>query len=260
MTVLRVLTVDDETLALRRLRLLLHGVPLVEHVGEASSCSDAIHAVEKLRPDVLLLDVRMRDGTGFDVLGAISDGPNPPLVIFVTAFDQFAVQAFENAIADYLLKPVERDRLRLALSRARRILRTTENERRVAELQEIVRNLRKASNGDNAAFETEFWLRGPDGQVRLAIDSVECVSSEDDYVAIHTGTTAHLMRTSLRKFETQIEPGVFVRVHRRWLVRKDSIQEIKSRSGKGASVLLRSGRSVPVGRIHLKALRRQLNF
>src|SRR2546423_13401068 len=104
MNILRVLTVDDEVLALRRLRLLLQATPHVELVGEASSCREAIGFIDKLRPDVVLLDIRMRDGDGFDVLEWISGRPNPPAVIFVTAFDHYAVRAFEESVVDYLLK------------------------------------------------------------------------------------------------------------------------------------------------------------
>ena len=108
---LRVLTVDDELLALRRMKLLLQTIAQAEQVGEASSCGEALSKIDQLRPDVLLLDIKMRDGSGFDVVDAIAQRPNPPAVIFVTAFDQFAARAFDSAAADYLLKPVERERL-----------------------------------------------------------------------------------------------------------------------------------------------------
>jgi len=120
----------------------------------------------------------------------------------------------------------------------------------------VVRNLGAAAAGrGDDPYDTEFWLRGPDGLIRVPLESIECVSSEDDYVAFHTSGGAHLMRVSLRQFESRIEPGHFVRVHRRWLVRKSAIAELKTRTAGGSQVTLRSGRKMPVGRVFLKRLR-----
>src|SRR5437899_9024894 len=142
MSMFRVLTVDDEALALRRLKLLLQAMPYVEHVGEASSCAEALAEIAALAPDAVLLDIKMRDGDGFEVIEALAERPNPPAVIFVTAFDHFAVRAFENAVVDYLLKPVERERLARALRRASQQLRSIDAAQRLSEMQEVVRNLR----------------------------------------------------------------------------------------------------------------------
>ena len=256
MSVLKVLTVDDEILALKRLKLLLQATPYVEHVGEASSCAEALSEIATLAPDVVLLDIKMRDGDGFDVVEALTERPNPPAIVFVTAFDHYAVRAFESAVADYLLKPVERERLTRALRKVRQEKRSADAEQRLSEMQEIVRNLRSLSAGRHAKpFETEFWLRGSAGLVRVPIDVIDCVSSEDDYVAIHTPGGSHLMRGSIRQFEHRVEPGCFVRVHRRWLVRKNAITELRTPRFGGSEVLLRTGKRLPVGRVYLKHLK-----
>jgi two-component system LytT family response regulator len=256
MSLLRVLTVDDEVLALKRLKLLLQATPYIEHVGEASSCAEALSEIATLAPDVVLLDIKMRDGDGFDVVEALAERPNPPAIIFVTAFDHYAVRAFESAVADYLLKPVERERLTRALRKVRQEMRSADAEQRLSEMQEIVRNLRSLSAGRRAKpFETEFWLRGSAGLVRVPIDVIDCVSSEDDYVAIHTPGGSHLMRGSIRQFEHRVEPGCFVRVHRRWLVRKNAITELRTPRFGGSEVLLRTGKRLPVGRVYLKHLK-----
>ena len=256
MSLLRVLTIDDETLALRRLKLLLQAMPYVEHVGEASSCAEALAEIAALAPDVVLLDIKMRDGDGFEVVEALAERPNPPAVIFITAFDHYAVRAFESAVADYLLKPVERERLARALRRARHQLRAMDAEQRLSEMQEIVRNLRSlGGTAGGQAFETEFWLRGSAGLARVPVDAIDCVSSEDDYVAIHTMSGSHLMRGSIRQFEARVEPGLFVRVHRRWLVRKSAITELRTPRLGSSEVLLRTGKRLPVGRVYLKLLR-----
>ena len=259
MSALRVLTVDDEVLALRRLKLLLQTMPNVEHIGEASGCVDALAMISGRSPDVVLLDIKMRDGSGFEVVEALATRPNPPVVVFVTAFDHFAVRAFETAVADYLLKPVERDRLAKALARAFEQLRAIDAEERIAEMQEIVRNIRSATNrGGAPRFETEFWLRGSAGLVRVPIDAIDCVGREDEYVAIHTAGGSHLMRSSIRQFEKRVDPQLFVRVHRRWLVRRTAIAELRTPRLGRAEVVLRNGKKVPAGRVYLKQLRHSL--
>jgi two-component system LytT family response regulator len=246
-------------LALRRLKLLLQSVPYVDHVGEASSCAEALSTIASLSPDVVLLDIRMRDGDGFEVVEALAERPNPPAIIFVTAFDHYAVRAFESAVIDYLLKPVERERLTRALRRARQQISATSAEQRLGEMQEIVRNLRSlAADRNGSPFETEFWLRGASGLVRVPIEAIDSVSSEDDYVAIHTDRGSHLMRGSIRQFESRVEPGHFVRVHRRWLVRRTAITELRTPRFGGWEVLLRTGKRLPVGRVYLKQLRQSL--
>ncbi len=258
MSPLRILTVDDERLALRRLQLLLSSVSGVHHVGDASGCSEALAKIEGLRPDVVLLDIKMRDGSGFDVVEELSRRPNPPIVVFVTAFDHFAVRAFESTVADYLLKPVEKEGLARALLRARRQLQAADAEQRVGELQEVIRNLRSAFGSSANSFETEFWLRGSGGLVRVPIDTINCVSSEDDYVAIHSDNASHLMRGSLRQFQDRVEPGLFVRVHRRWLVRKTAIGAIRTPRLGTSEIVLNNGKCIPAGRVYLKQLRQIL--
>ena len=217
MNSLRIITVDDERLALRRLKLLLQSIPFAEHIQEANCCAEAIAAIDALSPDVILLDIAMRDGDGFDVIEALSQRPNPPVVIFVTA-----------ATA----------------------------EQRLGEMAEIVRNLRAHTGGHNGTpYDTEFWLRGAGGLLRVPVELIDCVSSEDDYVAVHTPRGSHLMRGSIRQFEGRVEPGQFVRVHRGWLVRRAAINELRTSRFTGSEILLRSGKRVPVGRVYLKLLK-----
>lgn len=260
MTPLRIITVDDEGLALRRLKLLLQSIPQAEHVGEASSCGEAISKIAALGPDLVLLDIKMRDGSGFEVAEAVAKRPNPPAIVFITAFDQFAVQAFECSVVDYLLKPVERERLVQALDRAHHRLKANDAEQRVDELQQIVRNLRAArQEHEELPFETEFWIRSSASLVRVSVDAIDCLSSEDEYVALHTATGSHLMRGSIRQFVGKVEPGLFVRVHRRWLVKRTAIAELCARRLGRTEVVLRNGRRVPAGRVYLKQLRQTIH-
>jgi DNA-binding LytR/AlgR family response regulator len=125
-------------------------------------------------------------------------------------------------------------------------------------MQEIVRNLRSlAGSGGEKPYETEFWLRGSSGVVRVPVDTIECVTSEDDYIAIHTTGGSQLMRGSIRQFEARVEPGLFIRVHRRCLVRRSAITELRTRFG-ASEVLLRTGKRLPVGRVYLKQLKHSM--
>jgi two-component system LytT family response regulator len=259
MTRLRILTVDDEPLALRRLKVLLQRIHQVDHVGQASGCSDALTKIEALQPDVVLLDIKMRDGSGFEVLEVLRRQSNPPNVIFVTAYDQFAVRAFDTQITDYLLKPVERERLLRALGRAEQRLALSDAEQRVEELQQIVRQLRNCPDGSAAtAYQSEFWVKGSGTVVRVSVDSIECVGSEGEYIGIQTPTGKHLLRSSIRQFLEQVEPGIFAQIHRGWVVRQSSITGLCSRGPDGPEVILRSGRRLPAGRVYLRELRRRL--
>ena len=256
MSPLRVLTVDDEQLALRRLKLLLQTMPQLEHVGEASGCGEAMASINRLRPDVVLLDIKMRDGNGLQLVEALAERPHPPAVVLVTAFDQYAVRAFDSAVVDYLLKPIERDRLARAITRVHYYMRSLDAEQRADELQQVLREIRSAPKGDGGpAYETEFWVRNSNGLVRVGVDAIEYVCSADVYVSIHTASGVHLMRGSIRQFEDRVEPGLFVRVHRRWLVKRSAIAELSTSQNGQTEVVLRSGKRLPAGRVHVKRLR-----
>jgi len=254
MNPLRVLAVDDEVLALRRLRLMLQAMPYVEQVGEADGVRDALAKIDQLAPDVLLLDIRMRDGSGFDLVQALARRPASPAIIFVSAFNRFAVRAFETSAVDYLLKPIERDRLGQALQRARERRGEADAVQRVAELLEVIGNLRSADEGDSA-YESEFWVRKGNGFVKVPVDSIEWVGSEDEYVRLNTATDSYLMRGSIRQLEGRLDPARFVRIHRRWLVRKAAIVELRPAGFGRVEAVLRSGRQFRAGRVYGRRLR-----
>ncbi|MEJ0059079.1 MAG: response regulator [Terricaulis sp.] len=156
---LRVLLADDEPLALRRLRLALAAIPDVQVVGSVSDGAQAIDAMRELRPDAVLLDIKMPISDGFEVANAIDDSGGPA-VIFVTAFDSYALRAFETSAVDYLLKPVEFDRLASALERARERRSAQDAGRRAEELATVLDALRReARDREGPRYEREFWIR-----------------------------------------------------------------------------------------------------
>ena len=260
MKTLRILTVDDEVLALKRLKLLLETIPYAEQVGEAGGCAEALAKIERTAPDVVLLDIRMRDGSGFDVAEALSQRPSPPAIVFVTAFDRFAVRAFETSASDYVLKPVERDRLVQALARrasggrAPMPSSASPSSRRSSAI--CARPPRRRMR---PRYESEFWLRNGSGFVRIVVDTIDWVSSEDEYVRLHTPAGSHLMRGSIRQLEARLDPERFVRVHRKWLVRKAAIAELRSPRMGRPVVVLQGGQKLPTGRVYARGLRETIS-
>ncbi len=259
MSALRILTVDDEPLALRRLQVVLSSMEEITHVGAATGRAEATRMIAERRPDVVLLDIKLRDGSGFDVIDRMPS-ENCPAVIFVTAFDDFAARAFDVSAADYVLKPVSFDRLHRALERARAQLRTRDSEQRVIELRAIVDTLRRnAERRQPPRYEAEFWVRrNLTGFVRVPVDSIDRISAEDDYVCLHTQGREHLLRETVSGVMARLDPSLFTRVHRSTLVRIGAIAEVR-RSAIGAlEILLTGGERVKVGRVYAKHLRNVL--
>ena len=254
-----IVTVDDEPLALRRLEIVLRGVPGARLVGSAGSCDAAVALITERRPDIVLLDIRLRDGTGFDILDRLPKDVTPA-VIFITAFDHFAIRAFEVSAVDYVLKPIDPPRLAEAIERARARLLADTSVGQVREMRAIISDLR-AEFHDKARspYETELWIRGVTGNLmRVSLDLIDWVSSEDDYVRLHTGTTSHLLRLSIRAFEARVDPTQFVRVHRAALVRVSRIAEIRRTPAGRRDVILTDGTRIATGRVYARRLRASL--
>ena len=254
----RVLIIDDEPLARRRLQIVLaQAVAAFDIVGQAESCASALAAVDDHDPDILLLDIRLRDGTGFDVVAGLP-AERRPAVIFVTAFDDAAVKAFDVSAVDYLLKPVDPVRLAVAWNRAVVRIAMQDADERMAELQLVVTKLR-ATMATAPRFEREFWIRG-NGAVlsRLDADAIRWIAVEDDYVRVHTRQHSYLMRESIQGIMARLDPDVFVRIHRATIVRLGAIARVGRERGQGMSVWLDDGRCLASGRIYAGALTRRL--
>jgi two-component system LytT family response regulator/two-component system response regulator AlgR len=258
---MRILVVDDEPLARRRLEILLRESPEAVLVGAAADGVSASRMIAEHAPDVVLLDIKMPGRTGLEVLDSLGGGEpaasrtpsRPPIVIFVTAFDRFAIEAFERAAFDYLLKPVEPQRLDAALARARAALAERAAAERSRELEEILKNLR---SGPQAvpAFARDIWAPDRGGRVCVPVAAIDWVAAERDYVRIHAGPKSYLIRQSIGALEARLDPSQFLRVHRSALVRADRIVRIRHAAGRGA-VVLSTGAEVAVSRRHMGALK-----
>jgi len=258
MTAMRALLVDDEPLALRRLELLVGAMPEMKICGFASGCKEAVEATVRERPDIVLLDIRMRDGSGFDYLAELPDHLEPA-IIFVTAFDSHAVEAFTHNALDYVLKPIDAARLGVALQRARRAIEERDAARTTVELHEVIANLREKIRADGApVFETELWIRkNVTGFVRVLVADIHWIAAEDDYVRISTGERCYLLRSTLNDLHARLDPEQFLRIHRSTIVRRSLISEFR-RDGIGLQACLASGEQLRVGRVYARSLRHEL--
>lgn len=250
---LRVLIVDDEPLARRRLDILLKDIADVEVAGAAPHALAARRMIAELRPDLVLLDIKMPGMSGFELLDALPKEA-APIVVFVTAFDRFAVEAFERAAFDYLLKPVEPERLAQAIGRAREALAAREASGRLRELEEIIANLRGGPEVAGPAFDREVWVQARSDRLSVAVADIDWVAAERDYVRLHAGGRSFLVRGSMNGLAARLDPKVFVRVHRSALVRLDRIVRIRRQVGR-SSVVLSTGAEVPVSRRYMPQLK-----
>ena len=235
---LRAFLVDDEPPAVRRLARSLARIDDVEVVGSATSPSQAVAMIESQRPDLLFLDISMPGMNGFDLLDRLPrDGQ--PAVIFVTAYDDHAVHAFDVAAVDYLMKPVAPERLEEAVGRVRPWLKG-----RAAE----------AAAAAPARIES-LWIHRHRERVRVPVGEIEWIEAYGDYARIHAPHVAGLARITLKSLEEGLDPTEFVRVHRSAICRRASIVSLR-RSATGAmSVLLASGGEAPVGRRFVAGLK-----
>lgn len=248
---MRVLIVDDEPLARRRLVQLLAEIPGVEIVGEAEGGREALELIGLLRPDVLLLDIEMPVVDGFEVLKALPAGP-APAIVFVTAFQDHAVKAFELRATDFVVKPVAADRLAKAIEQARSDLDARRAGERLAFLQA---RLAELENRALAVSEPHLWVQIGSDRRRLALADIRWLEAERDYVRVHMVGQAPLVNALLGDMEKALEGQPFLRVHRSAVVRMDKVRAI-SRGRFSTPVLeLDDGHRLTVGRKYRDAVR-----
>ena len=238
---LRVLIADDEPLAAERLQLLLAKCDGIDLVGTATDGDSTVRMAEALTPDLLLLDIAMPGQDGIGVARALAERNASPAVIFITAFDQFAVAAFEVEAVDYLMKPVEPARLQRALERGRDYL-----ERREA---------RPIERAPLSPHLQEFWASDLTGLVRIAARDIDRVSAERDYMRLHVARRSWLIHHSMAALEEGLDPEIFVRLHRSAIVRKDYITGFTRNPSGRWIARLADGSEQPVGRLYSDRVR-----
>ncbi len=239
---IRALIVDDEPLARRGIRQLLARERDVTVVGEARNGREALRALRTLTPDLIFLDVQMPEVDGFGVLRAVGAEQMPP-VIFVTAFDEFAVRAFDAHAIDYLVKPLGEARFAEAVQRVRERLRSTEAVALAGRLTALL--------VDTAAVSTvarRLVVPTVNGDLVLAVDEIDWIEADDYYAAVHAAGRRYLIRESLLSLGERLDASRFARVHRSAIVNLDRVRELRTDAPGDAVLLLRDGTRVPVSR------------
>jgi two-component system LytT family response regulator len=236
--VIRVIVVDDEPIARRGIRQQLRSEPDLEIVGEYGDGAAAIDAITELAPDLVFLDIQMPEVGGFDVVEAIGVA-RMPAVVFVTAYDEHALRAFDVHAVDYVLKPIDRHRFRTAIERARRRLADAPGQldRRIAAaLGELGRPAHD--------FAKRLAIKG-DGRVMLVdVDEVDRLEAAGNYVEVHSGARHHLLRETMAGLEARLDPARFVRVSRSSIVNADRVRELQPMFNGDFVVVLRDGTKV----------------
>jgi DNA-binding LytR/AlgR family response regulator len=245
----RVLIVDDEQLALSRLSRLLEQLEDVEIVDALDDAGEAVAAINRLHPDLVLLDVEMPKLDGFDVVEALIRqseirGSGSPLIAFVTAYPHFALEAFDTGAIDFICKPVRLPRLERTLDRARAALVARDAARRLDELRANLQQLREATAH---VEQRQFWVRNRGDLLRITTSDVEWIEAQACYVHLHLADRSYLVRNAIGSLADELAGEGYVRVHKSALVNRNKVVRVKSRTGQ-LTLVLEGGAEVRVGR------------
>lgn len=250
----RVIIVDDEPAARRGVRLLLDRDPDVEVVGEAGTGADAAELMRRGRPDVAFLDVQMPGGDGFEALGRVPAGERPA-VVFVTAYDEHAVRAFEVHAIDYLLKPYDDARFAAALERAKSAVRRRQTDQVNARLTQLLAFLQQAGglNASTPAPATDAvgdrMLIKSSGEIFFVKpEEIDWIEAEGDYMKFHVAGRTHLMRETMARLEARLDPKRFIRIHRSTIVNIDRLRKLSPSFGGEYAVILHDGTKLKLSR------------
>ncbi len=244
---LTTLIVDDEPLAVERIQVICAEIPATRVVGTASDGAAALRLAEKLSPDLVLLDMTMPELDGLEVARKLAEHDTPPAVIFVTAHDHFAVEAFDLEAIDYVLKPVSADRLERAIERALKRSGAQDTEQRKSQ----------------SKWLEELWVPHRSELLRIAVDEVYRIDAERDYVRLHVGDPAeppeasrtYLLLQTIAGLEERLDPDQFMRIHRSTILRRDTIRGLRH-DGLGVwSVELQNGEALRIGRTYLSKVK-----
>src|SRR5579864_8492537 len=251
---IRTLIVDDEPLSRRKIREFLKGDEDIEVVGECGNGEQAVEAVRNAAPDLLFLDVQMPGMDGFAVLEELRDDERLPFVIFVTAYDKYAVKAFEVRALDYLLKPFNKSRFAEALNRFRDREARLSGADRKEELKAALREIQK-----EARDSERLVVKSGSRIVFLRKGAIEWVEAQGDYAKLHVGKETHMLRETMTALSERLDPNRFVRIHRSRIVNLDYVREIRPLWGGDCTLSMRDGTEVTMSRTYRTNLQAALN-
>jgi two-component system LytT family response regulator len=242
----RAVVVEDEPIARRQLRDLLGEVDWIEFVGEAADGQTAVALIDDAKPDLVFLDIEMPELSGIDVLGRIQ---HDPAIVFTTAYDKFAVAAFELEAIDYLLKPFGRDRLRAALDRVKRAVRDDGDVALARRATEAIDQM------SGAGPLTRIFVRDRGRIVPVAVRDIERLEADDDYVAVYSRGRRYLVYLNMSEFEARLDPATFLRIHRSHIVNLDHVTSLAAFDATRLQVELRDGTKLLASRTRSRELR-----
>ena len=238
-TRLRTMIVDDEPLAIERLQIMCAQIPSLNLVGTATDGAAALRMVAALKPDLLLLDIAMPGLDGMEVARALEQSDPRPAVIFVTAFDQFAVAAFDVSAVDYLLKPVSQDRLERAVARARTQPAAPPPVAEAGQAHVLER------------WAKEFWVPHRAEIIRISACEIDLIEAERDYMRLHVGPRSYLLHQTITELERRLDPSEFIRLHRSTIARRGHIAGFRHETGGAWLAQLKDGKELRIGRTYL---------
>lgn len=241
------LVIDDEKLARDLIVEYLYSHPELELLGQCAKGTEAVEKINSLKPDLIFLDVQMPGMNGFDVLEEIE---HEPYVIFITAYDQHAIKAFEKNAVDYLLKPLDEDRFRTAIARA--LKRKGLEQNNMEELMESLKPERKA------AYDTHLFVQKSEKLFNLAVDDILFLEASGDYTVITTKSDQYVSSSGIGRLEELLTPDIFFRVHRSTIINIHHLKEIEKHFNGGMMVKMHNGKSFPVSRTYAKMIRKKV--
>ncbi len=266
---MRALIVDDEPLAVTRLMVCLEKFPDIAVEGTCQNGEEALKKIKDIRPDIVFLDVRMPLMDGFDLVETL-DTENGPFIVFVTAYDKFAIRAFEAHAVDYLLKPVEAERLGKSIDRARRMIDQKTLSAQAEDLWGLVRELRDGAGEDlnerlsdllnsSGHYEDEFWIKDRGRVTRLDVAKIEWIRAVRDYVCIYVPDRTFLVRETMKALEAKLDPAKFLRVHRSAIINQTKVRELRFTAHGGHLLIMESGEEIRVGRTYSPMISQRFN-
>ncbi len=241
------LIIDDEELARQLLREYIGQIPELTIIGEAQRGREAVERIDTDKPDLIFLDVQMPGMTGFDVLEEITHDPH---VIFTTAYDQYAIQAFEKNAVDYLLKPIDQERFNLAVKRAL--------ERIALEQNPIGELLRSLKTENKTAFDSHIFVQKSEKLINLPVEEIMFLEASGDYTILTTKTDQFVSSSGIGKLEEILNPEIFIRVHRSTIINIHYLKEIERHFNGGMMVRMVNGKSFPVSRTYARIIRKKV--
>ncbi|MDQ3798438.1 MAG: LytTR family transcriptional regulator DNA-binding domain-containing protein [Acidobacteriota bacterium] len=240
---IRTLIVDDEPLARERVRGFLAEEPDVEIIGEAENGAEAVFLINKHQPDLIFLDVQMPELSGFDVIQAV-ELENLPYVVFITAYDNYAIRAFDIHALDYLLKPFTRERLQLALKRFRgERLKSVENQSLDERFIALLNSL-----GQSRQYAERVLIKAKGRIFFLQVTEIDWIESAGNYILLHVGREKYMLRETMKTMEERLDPKVFLRIHRSTLVNTYQVKEIYPLFSGDYNVVLKNGTELALSR------------